>query len=185
MKKLIKWLKGISLSMIVVISAAITFAFVSPNNRYFEIVKNLDIFASLFVQVNEYYVDEINPSQLLNKGVEEMLGNLDPYTVYISEDKIEDFRTLNTGQYAGIGASTVSFDSRTYISMVYKGFSAHKVGLLIGDEIIKVDGVTIAGLNQERLNQLVKGQVKSKVTIAVKRLAEESLIELKFEREKI
>ena len=96
-----------------VLGLTFSVALIAPSNRYFEIVKNLEIFANLFKEVNEYYVDEVNPSQLLNKGVGEMLGNLDPYTVYISEDKIEDFRTLNTGQYAGIGASTVRFGDHT------------------------------------------------------------------------
>lgn len=185
MVKIKKWLKGISLAMLVFVSVVITVAAVSPNNRYFEIVKNLDIFATLFVEVNKYYVDEVNPSQLMSRGAEEMLGELDPYTVYISEDKIEDFRTLNTGQYAGIGASTVNIDSRVYIRMVYEGFSAHDNGLRIGDEIIKVNGVIIAGISAERLNELVKGQAKSQVKLSIKRVTEPELIELNFEREKI
>jgi carboxyl-terminal processing protease len=185
MVRMRKWVKGIFVGMLLTLSIVVTVSFVLPNNRYFEIVKNLDIFATLFVEVNTYYVDEVNPSQLLSKGVGEMLAELDPYTVYISEDKIEDFRTLNTGQYAGIGASTYNIDGRTYISMVYEGFAAYKEGLRIGDEIIKVDGVAIAGLSQERLNQLVKGQAKTEVGLAVKRLSEPELINLKFEREKI
>lgn len=160
-------------------------ALITPNNRYFEIVKNLEIFANLFKEVNEYYVDEVNPSQLLNKGVGEMLGNLDPYTVYISEDKIEDYRTLNTGQYAGIGAATVRFDGHTYISMVYEGFSAHKEGLRIGDEIIEVDGTLIDGLSQDRLNELVKGQAKSEVSLSIRRSGTPELVSLSFEREKV
>ena len=178
-------MKGVFVGILLTLIVVVTVGFVSPNNRYFEIVKNLDIFATLFVEVNKYYVDEVNPSRLLSKGVDEMLGELDPYTVYISEDKIEDFRTLNTGQYAGIGASTFIIAGRTYISMVYKGFAAYKEGLRIGDEIVKVDGVIIAGLRQERLNQLVKGQAKTMVSLSVKRLSQPEMIELSFEREKI
>ena len=185
MSNLKKWLKGISLAVLIVFIGAITVAVITPNNRYFEIVKNLDIYATLFVEVNKYYVDEVNPSQLMSKGAKEMLGELDPYTVYISEDKIEDFRTLNTGQYAGIGASTINIDSRIYVSMVYKGFSAHEKGLRIGDEIIKVNSVIIAGLSVERLNQLLKGQAKSEVTLSVRRHSQPELVELKFVREKI
>ena len=185
MGKLNRRLKGISLAMFLFFSVIITVAVVKPGNRYFEIVKNLDIYATLFVEVNKYYVDEVNPSQLMSKGAEEMLGELDPYTVYISEDKIEDFRTLNTGQYAGIGASTVNINSRTYISMVFEGFSAHEKGLRIGDEVIKVNGTTIASLTTERLNQLLKGQAKSEVTLSVRRLSQPELVELNFVREKI
>lgn len=178
-------MKGVFVGILLTFSIVVTVAFVAPNNRYFEIVKNLDIFATLFVEVNKYYVDEVNPSQLISKGVAEMLGELDPYTVYISEDKIEDFRTLNTGQYAGIGATTFIIKGRTYISMVYEGFAAFKEGLRIGDEIVKVNGVAIAGLSQERLNQLVKGQAKSEVSLSIKRLSQPGLVDIKFEREKI
>ena len=180
-----KWCKRILSGLALLTVMVVTVAMVAPGNRYFEIVKNLELFANVYKAVNEYYVDEINPSQLMNKGIEEMLGELDPYTVYISEDKIEDFRTQNTGQYAGIGASTVLIDGHTYVSMVYKGFSAYKEGLQIGDEIIKIDGTPIAGLSQERLNTLVKGQAKTKVTLTVKRPGSENLLDLKFEREKI
>ncbi|RLD20096.1 MAG: peptidase S41 [Bacteroidetes bacterium] len=180
-----RWIKAGLVGLLLVFSLVLTVAFVSPNNRYFEIVKNLDIFATLFVEVNKYYVDEVNPSQLISEGVGEMLGELDPYTVYISEDKIEDFRTLNTGQYAGIGASTTNIEGRRFISMVYEGYAAYDNGLRIGDEIINVDGVKIAGLSQTRLNELVKGQAKTVVSLSVKRLSQPELIELKFEREKI
>lgn len=160
-------------------------AFLLPGNRHFEITRNLNIFSNLFKEVNTYYVDEVNPAKLMNKGAEEMLKELDPYTVYISEDKIEDFRTANTGQYAGIGASTININNHTYVSMVYEGFSAYKEGLKIGDEIIKVDGIPINGLGQERLNQLVKGQAKSKVSLTVRRPGISELKTLQFEREKV
>ena len=185
MIKIWKWVKAGSIGILLIITLVLTVSFISPNNRYFEIIKNLDIFATLFVEVNKYYVDEVNPSQLVSVGVGEMLGELDPYTVYISEDKIEDFRTLNTGQYAGIGASTTNIEGHTFISMVYEGFSAYDNGLRIGDEIINVDGIKIAGLSQKRLNDLVKGQAKTIVNLSVQRISQPELIELKFEREKI
>jgi carboxyl-terminal processing protease len=185
MVRIKKWVKGLFIGLLLTVAIVLTISFVAPGNRYFEIVKNLDIYATLFVEVNKYYVDEVNPSQLMSKGVEEMLGELDPYTVYISEDKIEDFRTMNTGQYAGIGASTVFIDGRTYISMVYEGFAAYEEGLRIGDEIVKVDGTSIAGLSQARLNELVKGQAKTEVSLSVKKPAQDGLVNLKFEREKI
>jgi len=177
--------KGVIVGALLVMVALLGFSFISPTNRYFEIARNLSIFASLFREVNEYYVDDINPSQLVNTGVKEMLAELDPYTVYISEDKIEDFRTSNTGQYAGIGASTIIIDGKTYIAMVFEGFSAAKGGLKIGDEIIEIDGTKIAGLSQERLNDLVKGQAKSQVALKVNRPGLPASISLSFEREKV
>lgn len=175
---------GLSIATIL-IATLVLVGFYNPDNRYFEIVRNLDIYASLFKEVNEYYVDDVNPGQLMSKGVEAMLSELDPYTVYISEDKIETFRTMNTGQYAGIGASTVTIDGRMFVSMVYKGFSAYENGLKIGDEIIDVDGQKISGLSIERLNQLIKGQVKTEITLGVVDVDSEELKNIRFEREKV
>ena len=181
-RKILKPLIIISLS---ITTGLFVLGFYGPDNRYFEIVRNLDIYASLFKEVNEYYVDEVNPGQLMSKGVEAMLKDLDPYTVYISEDKIESFRTMNTGQYAGIGASTVTIDGRLFVSMVYDGFSAFENGLKIGDEVVMVDGQKINGLSQERLNQLIKGQVKTEITLGVIDVDTEDLKYIKFEREKV
>ncbi|HHL52911.1 MAG TPA: S41 family peptidase, partial [Flammeovirgaceae bacterium] len=165
--------------------ALLGFALTPPGGRYFEIAKNLDIFANIYREVNEYYVDEINPTQLMNKGINAMLQDLDPYTNYISEDMIEDFRTANTGQYAGIGASTITLDGRIFVTMVYEGFSAYKNGLRIGDEILTIDGVPVKGLSEERIEQLMKGQLKSRVGLRIKRPENPEPLELVFEREKI
>ena len=86
--------------------AIVAFSFTRPAERYFEIAKNLDIFATLFKEVNALYVDEVNPNTLVRTGIDAMLTSLDPYTNYSPEDEGEDFRTINTGQYGGIGAIT-------------------------------------------------------------------------------
>src|SRR4051812_12339941 len=89
-----------------VAGSVVAFSFSTPAERYFEIAKNLDIFATLFKEVNALYVDEVNPNKLVRTGIDAMLTSLDPYTNYIPEDEVEDFRTTNTGQYGGIGAIT-------------------------------------------------------------------------------
>ena len=88
---------------ILVISLALV-AFAVPADKYFDIAKNLDIFATLFREVNANYVDEIDPAQLIQTGIQSMLESLDPYTDYIPEEDLEAFSILTTGQYAGIGA---------------------------------------------------------------------------------
>src|SRR5882672_12105291 len=93
-------------------SAMTLLSFTRPAERYFEIAKNLDIFASLFKEVNALYVDEVNPNKLVRTGIDAMLNSLDPYTNFISEDEIEDYNTLNTGQYGGIGALTREISHR-------------------------------------------------------------------------
>ena len=93
-----KWLVLLSITLVAIV------AFRKPVEKYFDIAKSLDIFATLFKEVNTYYVDEVSPNQMIKTGIDAMLSDLDPYTNYIPEDEIEDFRTLTTGEYGGIGA---------------------------------------------------------------------------------
>lgn len=176
--------KSTSLVITFVLLLTIT-AFSPPTQRYFEIAKNLDIFASLFKEVNALYVDEINPNQLMRTGIDAMLNSLDPYTNYIPEDEVEDFRTQNTGQYGGIGAVTRQFGKRVVVTMVMAGYPAAKGGLKIGDEIVKMDGIELSRLTMEQSNQLMRGQIGKPVTLTFKRPGSEAFVELEFKRETI
>ena len=160
-------------------------AFSPPGQRYFEIAKNLDIFASLFKEVNTLYVDEVNPNELVRTGIDAMLNSLDPYTNYIPEDEVETYRTINTGQYGGIGAVTRQFGKRVVISMVYENYPAAKGGLKIGDEVIKMDGVELARLTTDESNKLMRGQIGKSVTLTVIRPGSDKPIDIEFKREKI
>ena len=175
--------KLIYLSLFLVIAAA--FSFNKPAERYFEIAKNLDIFATLFKEVNALYVDEVNPNKLVRTGIDAMLVSLDPYTNYIPEDEVEDFRTTNTGQYGGIGAVTREIGKRTVVTMIMQGYGAQKGGLKIGDEVIKIDDIELAKLSREESSQLMKGQVGTPVSLTIKRMGVEKPIKLEFKREKI
>jgi carboxyl-terminal processing protease len=160
-------------------------AFTSPADRYFEIAKNLDIFATLFKEVNALYVDEVNPNHLIRTGIDAMLNSLDPYTNYIPEDEVEDYRTVNTGQYGGIGAITREIGKRTIVTMIMEGYGAQKGGLKIGDEVIKINDIELAKLSREESSQLMKGQVGTLVNLTVKRYGIDQPIKLEFKREKI
>src|SRR3982751_4583679 len=118
-----------------IVGSAVALSFSTPAERYFEIAKNLDIFATLFKEVNALYVDEVNPNKLVRTGIDAMLTSLDPYTNYIPEDEVEDFRTMNTGQYGGIGAITREMENRTIVTMLMEGYGAQRGGLKIGDEV--------------------------------------------------
>lgn len=157
----------------------------NTNEKYFEIAKNLDIFATLFKEVNTYYVDDVNPSDVMEQGIYSMLNNLDPYTVYYPEDKIEDYRTMTTGQYGGIGAQVVTRNGKAVVTMPFEGYAAHKAGLQIGDEIIKIDEVNVQGKTQAELSQVMKGQADTEVTLTVKRFGTTEPVVLKMKREKI
>lgn len=165
--------------------ASIGLAFTPPAERYFEIAKNLDVFASLFKEVNNLYVDEVSPTKMVHTGIDQMLNSLDPYTNYISEDQVEDFRTMNTGQYGGIGALTRTIQNRTVVTMVYESYPAYKNGLRIGDEVVKMDGIELLKLSHEEANHLMRGQVGTPVKLTIKRFGDDKLIDLEFKREKI
>jgi len=173
------------LALFIPVLAVFAFSFTPPAERYFEIAKNLDIFASLFKEVNALYVDEVNPNQLIRTGIDAMLGSLDPYTNFIAEDEVETYRTLNTGQYGGIGAVTRVIGNRTVVTMIYEGYPAAKNGLKIGDEVVKMDGMELAKLSMEEANQLMRGQVGTIVKLEVKRIGVEGLIPLEFKRDKV
>jgi len=168
-----------------VIVSLVLLSFTPPAERYFEIAKNLDIFASLFKEVNALYVDDINPNKTIRTGIDAMLNSLDPYTNFISEDEVEDYRTLNTGQYGGIGAVTRQINNRTVVTMVYENYPAFKNGLRIGDEVLKMDDIELARLTVEEANHLMRGQVGTPVKLTVKRMGQNNPIEIQFQREKI
>jgi carboxyl-terminal processing protease len=168
-----------------VLSVLAALSFTQPAERYFEIAKNLDIFATLFKEVNALYVDEVNPNTLVRTGIDAMLASLDPYTNYIPEDEVEDFRTINTGQYGGIGAITREIGDRTVVTMIMDGYGAQKGGLKIGDEVLKIDDLDLSKLSREQSSQLMKGQVGTPVSLTVKRIGVAQPIKLDFKREKI
>jgi carboxyl-terminal processing protease len=164
---------------------AIILAFSKPADPYFEIAKNLDIFATLFKEVNAYYVDEVDPRKLIRKGIDGMLESLDPYTDFIPEEELEGFRITTTGQYAGIGALIGVINKKTVITHPYKNFPAYKAGLKVGDEIIAVDGVEVQGKPTSEVSTLLKGAAKTDVEIKVRRPGLKNDLTLKIKRERI
>ncbi|MBH8569847.1 S41 family peptidase [Microvirga sp. STS02] len=163
----------------------VSFRAASDNERYFEIAKNLDIFATLFKEVNTYYVDEVTPAKLVKTGIDAMLRSLDPYTNYIPEDDIEDFRTMTTGQYGGIGASVVKRNGKTVVQSAYEGYPAQKAGLLPGDEILDINGVVVDKKSNADISKLLKGQANSMVKLMVTRYGQDKPIEIDITRDKI
>lgn len=160
-------------------------AAISPGGRYFEIAKSLDIFATLFKEVNTYYVDEVDPDKLIRTGIDAMLSSLDPYTNYIPEEDVEGFRTMTTGQYAGIGALIGQINGNVVITMPYEGFAAQKAGLQIGDILMEIDGVRIKNKPISEISTLLKGPSGSLVNVKVKRYGLDSLTTIAIRREKI
>jgi carboxyl-terminal processing protease len=150
--------------LIPILALGLLFTTVSFKGDFFEIAKQLEIFTTLFKELNMNYVDETTPSDLMNKAIKGMLENLDPYTVYWDEQEVEDARINNSGMYTGIGATVRNKDNKMIIIEPFKGFPADKAGLKSGDEIIKIGEITLLD-NEGDASELLKGAANSKVKI--------------------
>jgi len=157
----------------------------SYTDDYFEISRNLDIFTTLFRELNMYYVDETHPGDLMKRGIDAMLESLDPYTNYIPESEIEDYRFMTTGQYGGIGALIGQKDDQVVITDPYEGYPAQKADLRAGDVIVEIDGRSTEGKRYDEISKILKGQPKTTVHIKVQRPGQEGVIAKDILREEI
>ena len=156
-----------------------------PSEHYFDIARNLDIFATLFKEVNTYYVDSINPNDLMRTAIDGMLASMDPYTNYIPEDEIEDYLTMTTNQYGGVGMLIGKNNDKNIVIMPYKGFPAYNAGVKIGDELLKIDGVDVTKMNTAEISRLLKGQSSTEVDVTIMRYGKSDPIDFSLKREKI
>lgn len=177
-----KKFKLIILAISLAITSVVSVGFV---DNYFEIAKNLDIFTTLYKELNTFYVDETDPGDLMKKGIKAMLKSLDPYTTYIPESDIEDFRFMTTGQYGGIGAMITTRDDYVYISEPYEGFPAQKAGLMAGDKILEINGKSAKGKSTEEVSKVLKGQPNTAVTVLIERKNKTKPFEVSFDREQV
>lgn len=170
-------------SVVIILLLAIPFVAFKYDDRYFEIAKNLDIFATMFKELNAYYVDEINPNKAMRLSIESMLKQLDPYTNFYPEDDIEDYMTMATGKYNGIGATVSHQNNKHLVVMIYEGSPADKAGLKIGDEILKIDGVDVVSRKDVDMSRLMKGQTGTTVKMQIKRYGQNSPVDLTVGRD--
>ncbi|HKI89530.1 MAG TPA: S41 family peptidase [Draconibacterium sp.] len=177
--------KKLLLGTLLVAVLGIGFFSFTGDQKNFEIAKNLDIYYTLFRELNMFYVDDINPNKLVKTSIDDMLQSLDPYTNYISEDQIEDFRFMTTGEYAGIGAVIGKQNGKIVISEPYEGFPAQKSGLKAGDIILEVEGKSTSNMSTEDVSNLLKGTANKPVKIKLQRPGEKKPFEVDVVREKI
>lgn len=164
--KKFRWYILLSLTLIGLFSFKI-------GDNYFEIAKNLELYASVFREINTYYVDGIDAGKLNKKAIDEMLKTLDPYTNFISEAEAEDFRYQMTGQYGGVGSQIGQKDDYVVITDPYEGYPAYKADLRAGDIIINVDGKDIKGKSTSDVSKLLKGQAGTALKLTIKRNGQE------------
>jgi carboxyl-terminal processing protease len=152
---------------------------------YFEISKNLDIFYAVYKELNVGYVDGTKPGQMMKTGIDAMLNSLDPYTVYYTENDIEDYRFMTTGEYGGIGATVNDIDGKIMITDPYEGFAAYKAGLRAGDQIVGVNNINVEGKKSDDIGSLLKGQAGTPLKLKIIKAGQTNPIEVSLNREEI
>jgi carboxyl-terminal processing protease len=173
--------------------AAIVFTFVfvaticvaflaTQESRDFRIGKNLDIFFSMFRELNTFYVDDINPDKIIKTGIDNMLKTLDPYTVYLPESEADEFSIMTTGKYGGIGCLVRSSGDYAVITDIYRGFPADLAGIKPGDIVKKVDGNTLKSIGPDKISDKLKGDPGTDVTLTIERNGKESDYSMKRAR---
>jgi carboxyl-terminal processing protease len=182
MKTFIKKFKLLFITGLIGGYAILSYSFV---DNYFEVSKNLDIFATLFRELNIYYVDETNPGDLMKKGIDDMLESLDPYTNFIPESEIEDYRYMTTGQYGGVGALIRQQGDYVVISEPYEGFPAQKADLRAGDKILRINDIDAKGKKTDDISKILKGQPSTSIKIVIEREGEKKPLEKVVNREEI
>jgi carboxyl-terminal processing protease len=151
----------------------------------FEISKNIDIFITLYKQLHVNYVDELNSGQLMKTAIDAMLESLDPYTVYIPESEIEDYKFMTTGQYGGIGSGILARGPWIYISDPYEGMPADKAGLRMGDKILEINGQSAKNKTVEEASSILKGQPGTEVKVLIERDSTQKPLEKTIIRQEI
>ena len=149
----------------------LVFSGVGFKSDFFEIAKQLEIFTTLFKELNMNYVDETNPAQLMDTAINAMLEDLDPYTHYWNEQEVQAARIDNAGEYTGIGATVGIKADKIIILEPYKDYPADKAGLKAGDEIIKIGNINVADFKEDA-GELLKGAPNSKIDLTYKRRGE-------------
>jgi carboxyl-terminal processing protease len=152
---------------ILTIIAVLSFSF---KDDLFLVSKNLDVFASLYKEIHLNYVEETNSTSLMETGIDAMLSSLDPYTEYIPETEIEDYKLKYVStQYGGIGAATLFIDGKLFVNEVTEGNPANKNDVKPGDEIIKINNITTAGKDKVEISQLLRGPKGSSLNLTILR----------------
>jgi carboxyl-terminal processing protease len=174
--------RKLMIGTLVLFLGIITFSF---SERYFNLTKELDIFSTLFKEVNQLYVDDTNPGEMMKNALDEMLAQLDPYTNYIPESEIEDYRFMTTGQYGGVGSLVRKKGDYVVITEPYEGFPAQMTGLQAGDLILEIDGKNVKNKTTDEVSKVLRGQPGTEVKVLVQRPGSQEPLNFSITRKEI
>ncbi|MBE0668519.1 MAG: S41 family peptidase, partial [Bacteroidales bacterium] len=167
-----------------VFTALFTLSFLisDQQNKDFKLTKNIDIYISLFRELNAFYVDEIDPEKLVEKSITSMLETLDPYTVYYPQDNVSDLDFMTTGKYGGFGSVIRKSGDYIVVANVYRGFPADKTGIKPGDLIISIDGKSLKGVTSDKASDMLKGDPGSEAQMTIRRNDKDFTVTISRER---
>ena len=168
---------------IIILLIGVIFITFSFKSKFFEVAKQLEIYTTLFKELNMYYVDEINPAELTTKAIKNTLKDLDPYTNYYNEQQVEDAKIRREGEYSGIGVSVYYTDRGIEIREIYKGYAADKAALKAGDVIVSVEGQSLKNMERDQLSMFLKGAPNSTISVEIERQG--NVIKKEITREKV
>ncbi len=180
--KLNRKFKSWSIALLLLTGTSLSFSF---KDEFFEISRNIDIFVSMYRELDMYYVDEIKHGEIMKNGIDAILESLDPYTNYIPESEIEDYRFMTTGQYGGIGSMIGQKGDYVVVTDPYEGFPAQKADLRAGDVILEIDGKSVKGKKTDEISKILKGQPDTQVKLLIRRPGEANTIEKTITRAEI
>lgn len=176
MKKFRKYI--VAILMVIALSFSVSF-----KSDFFEIAKQIEIYTTLFKELNLYYIDEINPAEVMDTTIKNTLANLDPYTQFYDEQGVIEARIAAEGQYGGIGASIIYKKNNLLIREVYENYPAHKAGIIAGDKIVQIEDVNVSTYEQNMVLRMLQGNPNTEVHLKIERQGK--LLDFELEREKV
>lgn len=170
---------------LLLLSPFVALGFVSAQANYFDIAKNMEIFANAYREVNHSYVDALDPNQVMRRGLDAMLEGLDPFTNYISETDIEGYRIQVDGKYNGLGATGEKIGDYVVLFEIIEDSPAHKAGLKVGDALLSIDGQSARGRTQQEVQDFLRGYPGTKTELVVRRPGEAKDLKITLERAEV
>lgn len=171
--------------IVLLVISLLFYSFSERVSNYFELTKNLEIFTTVYKEVNANYITDLDHSSLMKAGIDAMLGTLDPYTVFVSENQVERSRYMAEGRYDGVGMEIKNVNENIVVEFVYSGFGAHEAGIMAGDIIEKMEGRSLKGFDEEDVMIFMRGASGTKLNMDVYRPHDNTSFNVDVERQDV